>query len=253
MVKADYFMGDWRVTPIAIVEKRFSKNPAFGSAFNPMQNPYILDSSPTDTTYALSIGGEFAAWDVNFYGAHIYDDAGYVKFGSKPRVEHEKVDMAGTALNVLSGAWLLKMELAYFDGLKYTATQKKEFSRTDALVGLEYKGIADTLISYDVSLRHINSYDNRLLEERVALEEDTYQHAFRVSSDFMNATLTANYLISLYGKKLDEGGFQRLWVKYELAEGLNLNVGVVDYMGGSKLFDSIKDNDMLFADISYSF
>jgi len=28
---------------------------------------------------------------------------------------------------------------------------------------------------------------------------------------------------------------------------------VVDYIGGSALFDTIKNNDMVFADISYSF
>jgi hypothetical protein len=253
MVKADYFVGSWRVTPIAIVEQRFSKNPAFGSAFNPMQDPYLAENKPTDVTYALSIGGEFSGWDINFYAAHMYDDEGYIKLGDIPSLEHEKVDMFGTALNVLSGAWLFKTELAYFDGLQYTTTQEKEFSRTDALIGFEYNGIADTLISYDVSLRHINSYDSRLLNESIALEEDTYQHALRISADFMNATFTANYLLSLYGKNLDEGGFQRVWVKYELAEGMNLNVGVVDYIGGSTLFDSIKENDMIFTDISYNF
>jgi hypothetical protein len=36
-------------------------------------------------------------------------------------------------------------------------------------------------------------------------------------------------------------------------DGVNMNAGVVDYIGGSTLFDAIKDNDMLFADISYSF
>ena len=129
LVKADYFVGDWRITPIAIVEQRFSKNPAFGSAFNPMQNPYILESDTDDVTYALSVGGEFSGWDVNFYAAHMYDDEGYIKFGATPTQEHEKVNMFGTALNVLSGAWLFKTELAYFEGLKYTATQEKEFSR----------------------------------------------------------------------------------------------------------------------------
>jgi len=84
-------------------------------------------------------------------------------------------------------------------------------------------------------------------------DENTYQHAFRISSDFMNATLHANYLISLYGKKLNEGGFQRAWIKYDLQDALSVNVGVVDYIGGSALFDSIKKNDMVFADISYSF
>ena len=120
-------------------------------------------------------------------------------------------------------------------------------------MGAEYKGIADTLISYDVSVRHIHGYDAKLQNERIALKKDTYQHAFRVTADFINATLHANYLISLYGKKLNEGGFQRVCVKYDLADALSVNVGVVDYIGGSILFDSIKKNDMVFSDISYSF
>ena len=253
MLKFDFFWDNWRVTPIAILEQRFSKNPAFGSAFNPTPNPHLSEVDYDDVTYALSIGGEFSGWDVNFYAARIHDDAGYVKFAPAPSFTHGKVNMFGTALNVLSGSWLFKTELAYFDGLKYTSTQDKSFNRSDALIGAEYKGIADTLISYDISLRHINGYDARLINERIALEKDTYQHAFRVSSDFLNASLTANYLISLFGKKLDEGGFQRAWVKYELGEGINMNFGVVDYIGGSTFFDSIKDNDLVFVDVSYSF
>ena len=253
MLKFDFFWDNWRVTPIAILEQRFSKNPAFGSAFNPTPNPHLSEVDYDDVTYALSIGGEFSGWDVNFYAARIHDDAGYVKFAPAPSFTHGKVNMFGTALNVLSGSWLFKTELAYFDGLKYTSTQDKSFNRSDSLIGAEYKGIADTLISYDISLRHINGYDARLINERIALEKDTYQHAFRVSSDFLNASLTANYLISLFGKKLDEGGFQRAWVKYELGEGINMNFGVVDYIGGSTFFDSIKDNDLVFVDVSYSF
>jgi hypothetical protein len=255
MLKFDFFWDNWRVTPIAVLEQRFSKNPAFGSAFSPAPFAVPEHKNYTDATYALSVGAEFSGWDINFYAAQVRDDAGYIKLPLSPSstVDHDKITMFGTALNVLSGAWLFKSELAYFDGLKYTSTQEKEFSRTDLLLGLEYKGIADTLFSYDISLRHFNTYDNRLSNEIMPTDENTYQHAFRVSSDFLNATLTANYLISLYGKKLDEGGFQRAWVKYELGEGINMNFGVVDYIGGSKLFDSIKDNDMVFVDISYSF
>jgi len=161
--------------------------------------------------------------------------------------------MFGTALNVLSGSWLFKSELAHFDGLKYTATQDKTFKRTDGLVGVEYKGIADTLISYDVSLRRVHSYDNALKNNPISIQENTYQQAFRISSDFLNATLHGNYLISLFGKKLDEGGFQRAWVKYDIADGVYTNIGVVDYIGGSKLFDRVHNSDMVFADVSYSF
>jgi len=156
-------------------------------------------------------------------------------------------------MNILTGSWLFKTELAYFDGLKYFKTGDEEFSRTDILFGLEYNGIADTLFSYDFVSRNFASYDPRLITEAVPLVKHDYQHAFRVSSDFMNATLTANYLISLYGEKLDEGGFQRAWVKYKLMDAVNINIGVVDYIGGSLVFDAIKGNDFIFTDISYSF
>jgi len=255
MAKLDYFVGDWRITPIAIFEQRFSKNPPFGSDFNPLPVVAPSNESYDDVTYALSVGAEFSGWDINFYAADTRDDAGYIDVFSPNalRVKHDKVQMVGSALNILSGSWLLKTELAYFDGLKYTSTGDKEFIRTDALLGVEYNGIADTLMSYDIVTRQIHGYDGRLLAEFNPLEKHQYQHAFRVSSDFLNATLTANYLISLYGEKLDEGGFQRAWVKYDLLDGVNMNVGVVDYIGGGILFDAIKDNDMVFADISYSF
>lgn len=253
MAKFDYFIDDWRVTPIAILEQRFSKNPPYGSSFNPLPDTGINNENYSDMTYALSVGGEFSGWDVNFYAARIHNDAGQVVNAPTPRIEHDKVNMFGTALNVLTGSWLFKTELAYFDGLKYTTAPDKSFTRTDVLLGFEYKGIADTLISYDVATRRIGGYNDGLMNELNPLKEHSYQHAFRVSSDFMNASLTANYLISLNGKKIDEGGFQRAWVKYELAEGVNTNIGVVDYIGGSLVFDTIKDNDMVFADISYSF
>ena len=254
MLKLDYFVGDWRITPIAIVEQRFSKNPPFGGDFNPAPFAMPEHESYDDVTYALSVGAEFSGWDINFYASHIYNDAGVVdKSGLKPLIKHDKITMFGTALKVLSGSWLFKTELAYFDGLKYTSTAEKEFARFDALLGVEYNGFANTLFSYDIVTRQIQDYDSRLLNEFNPLKENEYQHAFRVSSDFLNATLTANYLISLYGEKLDEGGFQRAWVKYELAEATNLNVGVVDYIGGNVLFDAIQDNDMVFVDVSYSF
>lgn len=253
MAKFDYFIGDWRVTPIAVLEQRFSKNPPFGGDFYPFPIVSPSNENYSDVTYALSVGAEFTGWDVNFYATRLRDDAGYLDVSTKPVFKHDKVNMFGTALNVLTGSWLFKTEIAHFSGLKYFSTGDETFERTDGLVGLEYNGIADTLISYDFALRTIHGYDQRLLAEQNPLSKYDYQHAFRVTSDFVNDTVHANYLISLYGKNLDEGGFQRAWIKYDLADGINVNVGVVDYIAGSVLFDAIKDNDMVFADISYSF
>jgi hypothetical protein len=250
MAKFDYFIGDWRVTPLAILEQRFTKNPPFGSAFNPSPIASPSNENYSDVTPALSIGGEFSGWDVNFYGAEIRDDGGYVSNG---KVQHDKVTMLGSAINVLSGSWLFKSELAHLNGLKYTTIPNKTFNRTDVLLGTEYNGIANTIISYDVALRKVHDYDSQLIYEPMAIEEDTYQHALRVSSDFKNATIKANYLISLFGSQLDEGGFQRAWVKYDIADGIYANIGVVDYMGGSSRFDTVKNNDMVFMDVTYGF
>lgn len=250
MAKFDYFVGDWRVTPMAILEQRFSKNPPFGSAFNPSPIQSPNDESYSDILPALSIGAEFSGWDVNLYSAQVRDDTGYIDAG---KIKHDQVNMLGTAVNVLSGSWLFKSELAHFDGLKYTSTPNKEFKRTDALLGTEYNGIADTIISYDVAVRKVHDYDAQLVNDPLSVQENTYQHALRVTSDFMNATVKANYLISLFGEKLDEGGFQRAWVKYDIADGIFANVGYVDYMGGSTRFDAVKNNDMAFVDLTYSF
>ena len=249
MAKFDYFVGDWRVTPMAIAEQRFSKNPPAGSAFNP--NPNVMKHEEySGVTPALSVGAEFSGWDVNFYAAKTRDDKGYFEAG---KIKHDKVNMLGSAVNVLSGSWLFKSELAHFDGLKYTAMPNKEFKRTDALIGAEYNGFSDTMVSYDVAVKKIHGYDKQLKRGILGVGENTVQHAFRVSSDFMNATVKANYLISLFGKKLDEGGFQRAWVKYDIADGVFANVGFVDYIGGSPRLDAVSNNDMAFADITYSF
>jgi hypothetical protein len=254
MAKFDYFIGDWRITPIAILEQRFTKNPPFGSDFYPLMIPRPADKKYHDVTYALSIGGEFEGWDINFYVADVHDDTGYIDLGDpNTPYRHDKVQMYGTALNILSGSWLFKSEIAHFEGLKYTSTQNNEFSRTDLLLGFEYNGIVDTMISYDIVSRNIHDYDPLLLSEMIPVKKHTYQHAFRINSEFMNATLEANYLISLFGEKLDEGGYQRLWFTYDLSDSMSLGAGVVDYIGGSVLFDAIEDNDRVFADITYSF
>ncbi len=250
MAKLDYFLGSWRVTPIAILEQRFTKNPPFQGGFNLSPRALPKDKSYSDITPAISIGGEFSNWDINFYASNLHNDSGYLKSG---KIAHDRVNMYATALNYLNGSWLFKSELAYFDGLKFSSTQNRKFKRTDTLLGFEYNGIADTMLSYDIVFRDINNYDNRLSNELISTKKRTYQHAFRISSDFINATLKANYLISLYGSKLDEGGFQRVWFDYAISDNINSTLGYIDYRGGSTLFNTIQDNDMIFGSLSYSF
>jgi len=250
MAKLDYFIDNWRITPIAVLEQRFSKLPPFGGDFNPAPTPLPNETSYDDISPALSIGGEFADWDINLYAAQTYSDAGYLD----GEYRHDKVAMVGSAINLLSGSWLFKSELAHLDGLRYTALPNQEITRTDMLVGIEYNGIVDTQLSYDLALRAIHDYDTALLHDPLnPSAERTYQHAFRASSEFINATLKANYLISLFGSRLNQGGFQRLWLTYDINNALNGTIGIVDYIGGSSRFDAIDNNDKLFMELSYNF
>ena len=275
MLKFDYQYDDnWRISPIVVLEQRFTKDPPYGSVYNPFSPPvsftewtdagnpiYTLDNaSYNNPTFALSVAGEFEGWDVNFYASRLYQDRGYIPTAQlDPRVlnkvyEHKKTNMLGAAFNMVAGEWLFKAEVAYFADLIYTATQDNGLARTDVLLGFEYAGFADTTLSYDYAIRHFHEYDpNLYVPEENYLEQDTHQQAFRITSSFMRDTLDANYLISLCGKKLDEGGFQRAWINYDLADAINTEFGLVDYFGGSPLFDLVEDQLVIFMDISYSF
>jgi len=254
MAKFDYYAGKWKISPIVILEQQFSLRPPFGSPFYPAPVD-IEDKSYSDVTCALSIGAEFKSWDVNFYGAYIRDDAGYVALPLTPtsQLEHPKVVMGGMALNYIYSSWLIKSELAHFEKLRYTTVPNKEFSRSDALVGFEYNGIAETMISYDVALRYIDDYDTRLTQELIPKKQKTYEHALRVTSDFVNDTLHFNFLTFLQGENLSDGGFVRIWGDYDYDDNLRLRVGVVDYIGGYGYFEQIKNEDMIFGELRYSF
>ena len=243
MVKLDYYHDKWKISPIMIVQQKFNKNPPFGGDFNPNPKKVPKQKVPKSPSFALNVAGEFSAFDVDFYFADIYaqDELGL------PFVSHdEKMQMFGIALNYVYESWLFKGEFAYKKDFQFLQSGNEKYDRIDSLLGFEYKGIADTTLSYDIANKHMR-------DKSPLFKQDSYQHAFRANSDFLNATLHGNYLIALFGEKLDKGGFQRAWFKYDIADGISANIGFVDYIGGSAMFDAIDDNDMAFVDLVYSF
>lgn len=70
----------------------------------------------------------------------------------------------------------------------------------------------------------------------------------------MHARLHLLALVSAFGETLDEGGFGRYSVAYDIADALTITGGIVSYEGGDRLpFNRIADNDRLFVDLKYSF
>jgi hypothetical protein len=161
--------------------------------------------------------------------------------------------MLGSAVNVVYGSWLLKAEVAFLEGVKYNNTNDEK-NRLDTLVGLEYMGIKDTSFSLEVANRHIFDYEQRMQFQADFVDMNEMQTAIRVTRSFANDSFNATALLSMFGSSWENGGFFRVWGEYELMEAVNVNVGIVDYIGGDKpLMEAIKDNDKVFADITYSF
>ena len=254
MAKFDYYVGDWNANVIVVGETRYSKNPVYGSDFYPFTSLPPANKKEHKPALALSLNGTFSGWDISLYAAKTTSDEGHVELLlGKPTIIHEDIDMLGYAFNFIHDNWLFKTEAAYFDGYKFTLTGDKTFKELDALVGVEYNGINETVIAFELANNHILDYDTILKSQTIPVLEDTTQYAFRINSDFFNATLHANYLVSLFGKDMGDGGFSRVWFDYDVNDYLSAELGYVDYLGGSKLFDILHDNDMIFGSLKYSF
>jgi hypothetical protein len=282
MTRLDYYFGDWGLSGIIIHEPRLEIEAAFGSDYRPSNIfgppiPYANfpdrvepDWNVENTQYAMSLDGRFSGWDISYYAAHVYDNRFDIEFvDTTPIRYYDKINMIGVAGNVVSGSWLIKAESALINDINYRSTDRK--NRLDALIGFDYMGIKDTVISLELADRHIFDYEEKMLTttlpEAVAqgtfpdfVREDSIQVALRTSYSFDHDNATVTYLLSLAGGNGPgdsfDGGFQRLWLDYKYNDAVSLNTGIVDYIGGDGIipfYRAIEDNDRVFAEIQYSF
>lgn len=268
MAKLDYYLGSWNLSAMAILESRTFIEAAPRSEFFPVDNiftgapnPFIEliqpESSLDNMQYAFAANGIFSGWDLSFYASRVYDSKWHIE-GSTPSTLKRivsQIDMLGTAINIATGSWLLKSEIAYIDGVRYNTTADAK-TRVDALIGFDYMGIKDTVLSLELANRHIFKYEESMssLTGKDFVDEDEYQSAIRATRSFANDSINASALLSMFGSSWEYGGFGRIWVEYDLMDAVVANIGIVDYIDGDKPFTkAISDNDRVFADIKYSF
>lgn len=270
MAKFDYYLRQWNLSAMIIPENRIMQEATPRGEFFPVDevfsgapDPFLSLDKPSTSwenmQYAFAANGLFSGWDLSFYAANVLDQKWHFDKvqGSAPiSTLHRvlsKIDMLGSAVNVAIGSWLFKAEAAYLHGVKYnTAADAKE--RLDALVGFEYTGIKDSVLSFEVANRHIFDYEQQMAGQADYVDRDEVQSALRMSRSFSHDRLNVTALLSLFGARGENGGFARVWAEYEIMDALSANFGIVDYIGGDKpLMEAIKENDRLFADIKYSF
>ncbi len=263
MAKLDYYAGAWNISAILIGENRTMLEAPPRSEFFPVDKilpvapanfPELVrpEYSAQNLQYALGANGVFSGWDLSFYGANVLDQKWHMNTTTNTR-EVNTIKMLGSAINIAYGSWLLKSEVAYLDGVRYNTTLDDK-SRVDVLLGFDYMGIKDTVLSLEVANRHIFDYESGMSKAMDFVDEDEIQTAMRATKSFKNDTINATALLSMFGSSWENGGFARVWVEYDIMDALSTNVGVVEYIGGDKsLMEANKDNDRVFADITYSF
>jgi len=257
MSKVDYYMGEWNLSALLIHEVRFSKTPVYGNDFfpglSPLPSEEIPDASLGDQ-YGLALNGIFSGWDLSLYGARIFQDQAYLENTTQgPRLQHDRITMLGAATNVAIGNWLFKGEAAFLDGLHYSIDLGDK-QRLDLLVGAEYTGFSETVLSMEMVNRRILDFDDRLRQSPVYGQEDEFQYVLRLNKDFKNDTLHLTGLVSMFGLGGEDGAFQRLSLKYDWSDALSSTMGLITYQNGEMaMFHNISDNDRLFCELRYSF
>jgi len=282
MTRLDYYFGDWGLSGMIIHEPRMEIEPAFGSDYRPSDIfgqpiPYAKfpkrvnpNWSVENMQYAVSLDGHFTGWDISYYLAQVFDNRFSVEVSDASTVRQVSlINMIGAASNLALGNWLIKGELAVIMDINYRSTAEK--NRLDTLIGVDYMGIKDMVISFEFANRHIFSYEDKMLtmslEQASAqnsfpdfVREDSMQIALRTSYSFDHDNANINYLLSLAfgngeGSQFD-GGFQRVWIDYKYTDAISLNAGLVHYIGGSSLvpfYRALEDNGRIFSEIKYSF
>jgi len=263
MAKLDYYLGSWNFSFMAIAESRTMLEAPARSEFFPVDSIFTATPDPfsdlktpssswDNMQYAVAANGVFSGWDLSFYGAHVLDQKWHFENSFTTRAIN-KIDMLGSAINIVSGSWLLKSEVAYISGIAYNSTADEK-NRLDMLVGFDYMGIRDTTISLEIANKHIFDYEAQMRDQADYVDKDEMQTAIRLTRSFLNDSLDVTALLSMFGSKWENGGFARVWLDYEIADALSANFGVVDYIGGDKIFmEATENNDRVFADITYSF
>ena len=260
MTQIDYYTGAWNLNLVLIHEIRFGKSPEFGSEFYFADVEISPEEIPTETEYGAALNGHFTGWDLSFYAASVYNDQGRADGSFQPslgvfpdRVIHDRLQLLGTAFSTVTGSWIVRGEIADVQGLRFT-NFSKTFSRQDHVFGVEYSGISDGALSFELAWEWIREFETTLEEAPNEQEQSTVTTAIRFQQDFLNQTLSFNVIAFQFGEFGSSGSSQRIGLDYDWADGLNVGGGILLYHEGDTSYSKrIANNDRLFAGLKYSF
>jgi hypothetical protein len=272
MVKADYYLGDWALSAIAIPEIRFSLNPPFGNDFAPAVSSlgtvqaFVFpedkpDESFNNTQWAAALSGIFSGWDVSFHFARMYRDLPYLD----PRIRlallepflisfegtelrHSRVTLVGAGANYTIGSWLFKAEIAWTDGIDYTTSTRLNATVFGlGIVDLPTGNVQKSRLDFMGGIEYYGWTDTSIALEVAnrhifgfrndmrplfGTQENQLETALRVTRLFMNDRLEVTALGIVFGNHAQDGSVVRLDARYDLRDALELVGGIVFFQKG---------------------
>ena len=164
----------------------------------------------------------------------------------------DRVKVFGLSGNIVQGNYLFRYEAALNDGRKFqNVNPLTEWSAHQELVsgvGLEYSGLNDAVLSFEINNSNIVDYSRDLLPD----ENET---GFVVQARWNGL----NDLLSVYGafNRLtgDNSTISTLFAEYELTDDVKLDARIIIYDARSKsdLLYTFKEQDVVKGSIKYSF
>ena len=257
MVKVDLFSGNWNLELISVHEHRYDENPVVGHFSYPSSAQLPLENVPAHTLENTEIGaavnGTFAGWDLSFYGARVFQDQ--ANFLPAPMLgrEHQKITMLGSALSFARGNMLYLAEMAHLRGLHFSEDYQTEYNRSELLLGMEYSGFSETVISLDFVTSYLHGYKPSLDSSPEDPRDTENGVACRVTSDVMNDTLELEGMIMLNGVRGQYGALQRFTATYDLRDNWSVKGGVLLFQARDGAMASVGDSGRVFCELRYDF
>ena len=154
--------------------------------------------------------------------------------------------------NYSLGNWLLKAELAWIDGVRFSAAEESE--RVDVMGGVEYFGFDDVVIAFEVVNRHLVDWELAAKRAPDFQEEDSLESALRINWDLFNARLHLLALGIAFGETAQNGAIARVQATWDLRDALSVTGGYLLFVKGDRPpLTDWGDNDRVFAELSWSF
>jgi hypothetical protein len=153
-----------------IPELRFDKTPPFGSDFYPFPVDFPQNqpgSFDGHAGFAAAATGVFEGWNVSFHFADLHESSPRLEIAPEQPTGYQfgysRITLGGAGGDYAIGSWVLKGELAYVGGTDYATVGER--ARFDAMLGVEYYGIADS-IALDSTGTSSTRIDGRFLTSR---------------------------------------------------------------------------------------